>query len=127
MNCNFFKLILINIRMKKSFKKGDKVLCINDDFSNVPVAYRKIQRFPIQGQIYTIRKVFSETVWLEEIVNDILYLDGITEEATFYKFRFAFLAHKNEVAESALVEIKKPMKTKKKKELDPKTLPSPLV
>jgi hypothetical protein len=82
--------------MKKSFKKGDKVLCVNDDFSNVPVAYRKIQRFPIQGQIYTIRKVFSETVWLEEIVNDILYLDGITEEATFYKFRFTFLEHKSE-------------------------------
>ena len=36
------------------------------------------------------------SVWLEEIVNDILYLDGITEEATFYKFRFTFLEHKSE-------------------------------
>lgn len=70
----------------KPFKKGDRVLCINDDFSNVSPREYKQCKFPVQGEEYTVREAFSGSIFLVEIVNPPL--EGRGKEPTFYNFRF---------------------------------------
>lgn len=70
----------------KPFKKGDRVLCINDDFSNVSPREYKQCKFPVQGEEYTVREVFPGSIFLVEIVNPPL--EGRGHEPSFYNFRF---------------------------------------
>jgi hypothetical protein len=63
-----------------NFKKGDKVLCINDQFdfhghkSIDTWAFNMIQKFPLRLEVYTVRNPHKnrESIFLAEIINPIL-------------------------------------------------------
>ncbi len=106
-----------------NFKIGDKVVCINDDFSFVhkEYAYTEFMKFPEMMKIYTIRSLPQESCHLEEIVNPRLsYYKH--EEPEFYRWRFVKLDHKPVKSAAvnkneALTKQKKPKTAIKKKQL----------
>lgn len=79
-----------------SFKVGDEVVCVDDDFGTPP--HWSIANAPVKGQKYTIREAFPHyteagvtSVRLVEVVNPIfdypiVNLKGY--EAAFYAHRF---------------------------------------
>jgi len=72
------------------FKTGTKVICINDDFSNVRPLYKIIFRFPVAGEIYVIRgKYDAESIWLKEVINEVMRFPfGKITEPSFFNWRF---------------------------------------
>jgi hypothetical protein len=80
-----------------NFKIGDKVVCINDDFSLAlkEYAYTEFMKFPEMMKIYTIRDLPLESCYLEEIVNPKLSYYNL-QEPGFYRWRFVKLDHKTE-------------------------------
>lgn len=94
------------------FSKGQKVVCINDDFP--PVAHELFERLPVKDKVYTVRAVYvgrgnytrAESgkrdgeigVLLEEIVNprDPALKQGLNGELGFNSERFAPLHHDTE-------------------------------
>ncbi|MFN4812449.1 MAG: hypothetical protein ACK5JQ_07690 [Bacteroidota bacterium] len=72
-----------------NFKIGDKILCINDDFSEVLKnnAYAEFMKFPEAMKVYTVRALPTESCQLEEIVNPRLSYYEFQEPA-FYRWRF---------------------------------------
>jgi hypothetical protein len=106
-----------------NFKIGDKVVCINDDFSlaQKEYAYTEFMKFPEMMKIYTIRDLPLESCYLEEIVNPKLSYYNL-QEPGFYRWRFVKLDHKTEKSAAvnnneALTEQKKPKPAIKKKQL----------
>ncbi len=99
------------------FEKGQKVVCINDDFS--PTIRRLYRQLPVKDEIYTVRDVrigrvrvtsgkggandISYLVLLEELVNpeDPYMKEGAGEEMGFRSDRFAPL---EEIEETAYAE-----------------------
>jgi hypothetical protein len=84
---------------RSRFRVGSKVVCINDDFSNAPERYRIIFRFPVNGRVYTVRKIRRRkgglSFLLYEVVNDIVRFPfGIVDEIGFYSWRFRPLEKK---------------------------------
>ena len=79
----------------QNFKIGDKVVCINDDFSFVhkEYAYTEFMKFPEMMKVYTIRDLPQESCHLEEIVNPKLSYYNLNEPG-FYRWRFVKLDHK---------------------------------
>ena len=70
---------------------GQKVICVNGDFSNAPPMIRLLFEFPTCGRIYTIREAFEASLLLEEIVNPVVTWrksNGITGEISFDIPRF---------------------------------------
>ncbi len=63
------------------FKKGDKVLCVNDQFNFHGHkcidnrAFNMIQKFPQRLEVYTVRNPHKngESIFLAEIINPILF------------------------------------------------------
>jgi hypothetical protein len=84
---------------QNTMNKGDKVVCINDDFA--PLFVRVYRQLPKKGDIYTIREVClrretirgsdSATValLLEELKNDVDPTHKGGEELAFKQERFA--------------------------------------
>lgn len=91
------------------FTRGQKVVCINDDFP--PAAHELFERLPVKDKVYTVRAVYvgrgnytrAESgkrdgeigVLLEEIVNprDPALRQGLNGELGFNSERFAPLHH----------------------------------
>ncbi|WP_448520444.1 hypothetical protein [Rhodoflexus sp.] len=96
------------------FTPGDKVVCINADFSMYPNIFDVFKQLPKRDEIYTVRqKQYIEgmgyRILLEEIHNPPVYIDmvkGMVEPA-FAANRFALLMNplivgqEEEVAEEA--------------------------
>jgi hypothetical protein len=86
------------------FKTGTKVICINDDFSNVRPLYKIIFRFPVAGEVYTIRgKYDAESIWLKEVINEVMRFPfGKITEPSFFNWRFRLYVEDKIEAEEAL-------------------------
>lgn len=98
-----------------SFKVGQKVVCIDGNFSMHPHINNHYQALPIENQIYTVRAVrpmgAEGGILLEELVNAPIYFElyqGKLEPA-FNPKRFVSLEEfeesLEEVAEEALEEV----------------------
>jgi len=80
------------------FKPGDKVVCINADFSMYPNIFDVFKQLPKRDEIYTVRERqyiegMGYRILLEEIHNPPVYIDmvkGMVEPA-FTSNRFALL------------------------------------
>ena len=59
---------------------GDKVICINDAFSTAPDEVRAANKFPVAGNIYTIRDVFDERSPDGEVIRTSFHLEEIVNE-----------------------------------------------
>jgi hypothetical protein len=77
------------------FRRGQKVICVNDEFSQDPDWRRRIQQFPKCGETYEIREIYKEGdvggFLLAEIKNSLTqFNDGAFESAFNSKnFRLA--------------------------------------
>jgi hypothetical protein len=94
----------------KRFKPSDKVVCINDDFSNIGSAIKDFQNLPIKGMIYTIREIrpaaMDSGIMLNEITNKPVYykLYAGYLEPGFSPKRFVPLDEYENIAEEKKVE-----------------------
>lgn len=73
------------------FKVGQKVVCVNGRYRFDRGSYfdfiKYKWKFPVCGQIYTVRKVFEATILVEELVNHIIIENGREPEFYFWRFR----------------------------------------
>lgn len=72
-------------------KVGDKVVCINDDFSMHPNISKIYKSLPRKNVTYTVRSINirEKRILLEEIKNEITKIRGILLEPGFNLNRFA--------------------------------------
>jgi hypothetical protein len=98
-----------NSKSKNQLGVNCKVVCINDDFSNLPALYKIIFKFPVANQIYTIRGIDSNgNLFLNEVVNEVYEFPfGAVAEPSFLKWRF------NPLSQEKIKSVKK------KKKLEP--------
>jgi hypothetical protein len=79
------------------FSVGQKIVCINDDFSNLKDEVSlKYVILPKKGETYTIREITSLGLTLEEIVNkkfNFLAHNNLVTEPKFSSRRFVPLQH----------------------------------
>jgi hypothetical protein len=80
------------------FQIGDKVVCINADFSMYPNIFELYSQLPKRDEVYTVReRQFVQGVGyrilLEELVNEPVYIDMVKGrvEPAFNANRFALL------------------------------------
>ena len=77
-----------------SFKPGQKVVCVNADFSMYPMIYEHYKALPKKNQTYTVREVrpmgAEGGILLEELKNDLVFFPhfGGKLEAAFNPNRF---------------------------------------
>ncbi len=73
-----------------AFYYGQKVICIDADFSDLPPNYQIIFKFPTEGSRYRIRSVCPDNaLLLEEIRNEFVQFPSGTKcEPGFYSERF---------------------------------------
>ena len=103
------------------FNVGDKVLCINDDFSNILEELLRESKglklnFPVKDKEYTVREIFDNdglvySILLEEIYNPSFQIPvlNIRRELSFVSWRFvkqAEIQQLEEENEDELVLIK---------------------
>ena len=99
-------------RIENDFGTGSKVICINDDFSNLPPLYKIIFKFPAAHGVYSIRaKDSNGNLFLNEIINDVYeFPHGAVAEPSFLKWRFKPLCLdeiENTEVEEALLAVNK--------------------
>lgn len=77
-------------RVANDFSIGSKIICINDDFSNLPPLYKLIFKFPAAHGVYSIRaKDYDGNLFLNEIINEVYtFPHGAVAEPSFLKWRF---------------------------------------
>ncbi|MCS6968437.1 MAG: hypothetical protein RMJ44_00215 [Cytophagales bacterium] len=93
------------------FNPGEKVVCINADFSMYPNIWDVFKQLPKQDEIYTVRERqyvqgMGYRILLEEIHNPPVYVDlvkGMVEPA-FAATRFARLSDPLAIKETTAVE-----------------------
>lgn len=101
------------------FSVGDKVICINDDFTNLlqdlikkgyPTTFLNL---PVKDKVYTVRAVFSNndivcSILLEELSNPSFYIPllHISRELSFAAFRFVktLESYQESVIENTLLQ-----------------------
>ena len=96
-----------------SYRVGQKVVCVNDDFLQLaadPNFTRVFKQLPKRDVTYTIREYDAPSMKLEEIQNDEVLMDlgglSIKEEPGFHQNRFAPLQENvEEMTESTSVGI----------------------
>jgi hypothetical protein len=91
------------LTLTKNMEIGDKVTCINDDFSNVIDSLKqtegcKFLNFPKKDHEYTVREIFDNngivtSILLEEIVNQSFKIPILNtqRELSFADWRFTKL------------------------------------
>ena len=74
------------------FHVGQRVVCVNVDFSREPFWRRAVRVFPRLNCVYTIRGICEDQgligLYLDEIVNPIAFLSGRDCEPAFFLHRF---------------------------------------
>lgn len=97
-----------------SFKPGQKVVCINADFSMYPMINEHYKALPKEKQTYTVREVrpmgAEGGILLEELKNNLVFFPhfGGKLEAAFNPKRFVPLDElKSTEAEDAVEELLK--------------------
>ena len=95
-----------------SFKPGQRVVCIDGDFSMHPMIFEHYSCLPKKDQIYTVRKIrpagAEGGILLEEIKNDPIFFHAYQGklEPAFKATRFAPLDElESEEAEKAVEEL----------------------
>lgn len=73
-----------------NFKIGQKVVCV-DAPSNENRKYKEYM--PVKNEIYTIRGFYRESLYLEEIINEVYVYDNGVSEVSFKSCRFRPLDH----------------------------------
>jgi hypothetical protein len=83
---------------KNRFVSSGKVICINDDFSNIPALFKVIFSLPVAGRIYTVRRrKNSDSILLKEITNEVMkFRCGTVTEPGFFIWRFQPLTNIDE-------------------------------
>ncbi len=86
-------------------KIGSKVVCINDDFSNMPSLYMIIFQWPVKGRMYTIRDIVTTnngtSFMLKEIINEVARFPcGAICEISFFNWRFRTISTTNKEVEN---------------------------
>jgi len=91
---------------KGTFKIGDKIICVNTDFTNLPPLYLIIFKFPEMDQIYTVRGRNNEgAIWLNEIVNEVFWFsEFVKDEPGFLEWRFRKVNQANIKRSQSLTE-----------------------
>jgi len=76
--------------LNNRFDTNSKVVCINDNFSNLPPLYKLIFKFPRAEAVYSIRAIDRDgNIFLNEVINEIYkFPDGAVAEPSFLKWRF---------------------------------------
>jgi hypothetical protein len=75
---------------KESFQVGDKIICVNTDFTNLPPLYLIIFKVPQANEVYTVRGRNSKgAIWLKEIINEVFWFsEFVKDEPGFLEWRF---------------------------------------
>ncbi len=77
-------------KSKNQFGVNCKVVCVNDNFSNLPPLYKIIFKFPVAQLIYSIRAIDSDgNLFLNEVINEVYeFPSGSVAEPSFLRWRF---------------------------------------
>lgn len=103
--------VFIAVSLETKFKKGDRVVCIDDDFDERSIPF--FQALPIKNNSYIVRDSFTQegkkVILLEEIQSK-KYLHPILqyEDLSFY-FEPAFAAKRFEYENSYVPVIPNPI------------------
>jgi hypothetical protein len=96
--------------MAHKFRKGQKVVCVNDRYSNMSTM-KKFNQWIVRDEIYTVRQHRPEGaeggVLLEEIVNPPMYVKvfGGSLEPAFHPSRFVPLNEEEMENKEVIKEI----------------------
>lgn len=101
-------------------KVGDKVVCVDDDFTthkiNDPNFHLMFKQLPVKDEVYTVRSIDSVAIRLNEVVNPIVPINlgdrsnpiWIEDEPAFHISRFApLLNNRDELTDNVLNGILK--------------------
>lgn len=118
-----------------SFKVGQKVVCVNDDFTehkkNDPNFHVGLQNLPKEGVTYTVRTSEGPAIRLDELVNPVIPINlgdrqsplWIEDEPAFHMSRFApLLDNRDQLTDSLLNDLTKDI-NKDVKEYEPLLVP----